>query len=335
MNRYIIIITACLLTSYNLFPQSASNNTLILQQKESLIGDCDGNYATTVNQISSSPCGWDASSISFPFGYISIQNIIASSVENEFIEIDVVTDPYGSWNEERHQLLNYQSCIAQWCSCMSDSESQNLSIYEQMNKRHQDTLYHKADKQLYYPCFYGSWDSDIHTSLFPLIDIQEITVTSNKRFDRKHPVGTSLNDILTFTSQTPMPYISSGYNDSVFAVLYEHPLHIKNHNHNDIEVVFKGQSTIFLHEEHYRVSRSIIYCKLMNDLEPEDLMLLGGDIAWGKTDGWTKPRITALGFLRFIKSPSRRNTHILNIHIVGFNGKEEVTYDIPVIFAFS
>lgn len=42
-----------------------------------------------------------------------------------------------------------------------------------------------------------------------------VTVTSNKRYDAKHPAGTPLNDLLEFHAATYGPYILSGYDSGI------------------------------------------------------------------------------------------------------------------------
>ena len=113
-----------------------------------------------------------------------------------------------------------------------DSGKRELDFYNQLCEKHNDVSYNRRVRVYFY-------DQGLNPRCFR--DFVNLEVWSSADWDAEHPAGTSLNDLARFSSNTPWPYIQSGYTQ-------------KYHEQ--------------LNGEYYPVD------KLISELTPDDMMLL-------------------------------------------------------------
>lgn len=267
---------------------------------------------------------------SVPFGYVDIEDILAWQIDSGWIGICAKVPNY---NIKRARSQSFKDELAMYYSCASSKQSEKYRIYQEMNIRHGDTLNDIGEAI--------GFDEDVYSreymsNIYPLIDIIEIVVTSDKRFDARHPAGKPLNDIALFRSANPIPYIKSGY---IYPDIKDERGIGRKTNMSTLLLKFFYRQMPFYDKYDIDFFSTYVteYRKLLTELEPEDLMLLGGDVSQSffLIGPNFEYRLPILGLLRFTVTPKQHMIHHLNIHIKGFNGKEEVTYDIPLTYDFT
>ncbi len=82
-----------------------------------------------------------------------------------------------------------------------ESTGAEKEIYDAVCEKHQDLTYNRNVK------IYWGYDYDCRCYW----DFTEFDVWSSAEWDSQHPAGSSLGDIARFVSNTPLPYIQSGY----------------------------------------------------------------------------------------------------------------------------
>ena len=75
-------------------------------------------------------------------------------------------------------------------------------FYNQLCEKHNDVSYNRRVRVYFY-------DQGLNPRCFR--DFVNLEVWSSADWDAEHPAGTSLNDLARFSSNTPWPYIQSGY----------------------------------------------------------------------------------------------------------------------------
>ncbi len=135
-------------------------------------------------------------------------------------------------------------------------------------------------------------------------DLLSVKVYSDRDFDAEHPAGFSLADIVRFLSCSPKEYIASGYKS-----LYRY----------DPELVSPGfRSTWGYYYGRPDKEKSEYYPvdKMLCDIVPEDLMLLGPDVAYN-------PQRSHLKFfsLFFEKMPVVKDSHVITVEVTTDDGR--------------
>ena len=135
-------------------------------------------------------------------------------------------------------------------------------------------------------------------------DLLSVKVYSDRDFDAEHPAGSSLADIIRFLSCSPKEYIASGYKS-----LYRY----------DPELVSPGfRSTWGYYYGRPDKEKSEYYPvdKMLCDIVPEDLMLLGPDVAYN-------PQRAHMKFfsLFFEKLPVVKDSHVITVEVTTDDGR--------------
>lgn len=144
---------------------------------------------------------------------------------------------------------------------------------------------------------------------FPDKDFTAIEVVSDAEFDRTHPAGTDLGDLLLFCSASPWRFIRSGYaeksdwgDDSIPQTIYHYfgiiPYDLEN-------------------KEYYHPVYGTV-----DELTADDLILLGGD---------DRTRMGLIGVMTFMKEPDLYKVHTLTVTLVTEDG---VRYSDTVAMEF-
>ncbi len=122
-------------------------------------------------------------------------------------------------------------------------------------------------------------------------DFVSIEITSDAAFDESHPAGTNLADVVRFMSWSPREYIASGY------------LEYYHYDPSGLSDSFKMVMPVYLAREFF-LPETDATCypidKMVCDLEPEDLILLGHDDL-------------RIGFLKFERMPANPGNHIITV----------------------
>ena len=122
-------------------------------------------------------------------------------------------------------------------------------------------------------------------------DFVSIEITSDAAFDESHPAGTNLADVVRFMSWSPREYIASGY------------LEYYHYDPSGLSDSFKTVMPVYLAREFF-LPETDATCypidKMVCDLEPEDLILLGHDDL-------------RIGFLKFERMPATPGNHIITV----------------------
>ena len=87
----------------------------------------------------------------------------------------------------------------EWDIAMSGKKK---DFYNQLCEKHNDVSYNRRVRVYFY-------DQGLNPRCFR--DFVNLEVSSSADWDAEHPAGTSLNDLARFSSNTPWPYIQSGY----------------------------------------------------------------------------------------------------------------------------
>ena len=87
----------------------------------------------------------------------------------------------------------------EWDIAMSGKKK---DFYNQLCEKHNDVSYNRRVRVYFY-------DQGLNPRCFR--DFVNLEVWSSADWDAEHPAGTSLNDLARFSSNTPWPYIQSGY----------------------------------------------------------------------------------------------------------------------------
>ena len=140
-------------------------------------------------------------------------------------------------------------------SCGIHSRGEDKELYDELCRKHHDTAYNQRVSLI---------DGTIVESpAYSGIDFLSVDVCTDKDFDALHPAGSSLSDIVRFFSLSPYRYILNGYSTDYgfdFDALSD-----------------SGQKGMEAHKRRKGTGHDEL-CpidKLVKDLEPGDLTLLG------------------------------------------------------------
>ncbi len=137
---------------------------------------------------------------------------------------------------------------------------------------------------------YSPTDRWMHA--FQDYEFQRIEITSDKDFDAAHEAGTSLADVFVFVSVSPIRFIRSGYTDK--ADWSDAP---------ENACAFLGYDP---EREYYHPVYGIV-----SELDPADLILLGGHDNYDMRIGWLVPSV----------QPEVAGTHRLCIRLFTVDGE--------------
>ena len=191
---------------------------------------------------------------------------------------------------DSHCLLVESDGEFSWCGLHSTGAEKDR--YDELCRKHKDLTYNG---------YYSIYKSlDIESVTFNDCDFTEITVTSDKDFDERHPAGTPLSDLVRFMSWSPYRYILSGYSSYC------------QYDKSDVSEAFDRLMRIYLgYSMSKNASKGTCYPidKLVKDLAAEDLVLLG----------YNSPGL--LGLLYFEQSPSTEGEYVITVSITTDDGR--------------
>ena len=193
---------------------------------------------------------------------------------------------------DSHCLLveNRGNGKSSWCGLHSTGAEKDR--YDELCRKHND---------LNYNGYYSIYKSlDIESVTFNDCDFTEITVTSDRDFDERHPAGTPLSDVVRFMSWSPYRYILSGYSSYC------------QYDKSDVSEAFDRLMSIYRGDRMSKnASKGTCYPidKLVKDLAAEDLVLLG----------YNSPGL--LGLWYFEQSPSTEGEYVITVSITTDDGR--------------
>ena len=131
-------------------------------------------------------------------------------------------------------------------------------------------------------------------------DFVSIEISSDKDYNPDHLAGTNLSDIVRFMSWSAYRFIQSGYSR------YYH------YAPSDVSESFRAAMSVYFGEKWFR-SETDATCypidKMVNELQQEDLILLGHD--------WTWP----IGILCFETLPAESGEHTITVRMTTDDGE--------------
>ena len=191
---------------------------------------------------------------------------------------------------DSHCLLVESDGEFSWCGLHSTGAEKGR--YDELCRKHND---------LNYNGYYSIYKSlDIESVTFNDCDFTEITVTSDRDFDERHPAGANLSDVVRFMSWSPYRYILSGYSSYC------------QYDKSDVSEAFDRLMSIYRGDRmSNNASKGTCYPidKLVKDLAAEDLVLLG----------YNSPGL--LGLLYFEQSPSTEGEYVITVSITTDDGR--------------
>lgn len=176
-----------------------------------------------------------------------------------------------------------------WCSPFREE-----GIYDMLCKKHGDFKYNERVSYLM------TFEEPSHNAC----DLLSIKISSDRDFDAEHPAGASLADIVRFVSCSPEPFISSGYKRR-----YRYaPDHLSYCFRHTWGYYYSGPDR--KESEYYPID------KMLCDIVPEDLVLLGPDVPYD-------PNRTASVFfsLFFEMTPDTAEEHRITVEVNTDDGR--------------
>jgi hypothetical protein len=166
------------------------------------------------------------------------------------------------------------------CNWVSKGEKKKL--YNSLCLTYNDLSYNKkVDIMGEYPEFPGYHFKN---------GIKKLIVTSNNEFDNSHPTGVSLNDLIRFSSLSPIKFISSNYKSKYDWTKYSNG--------------YLRDAYVRRSEEYHPIEDNL------SELSETDFFLLG--------DGWS---ISFICRLSFVKQAETIKEHKLTVTIVLNDGR--------------
>lgn len=263
---------------------------------------------------------------SMPFAYVPVLHLSAKQLDSNYIVVYCHTSIW--WSKRSFVEGTGREFACNWYTCIDDSEKERYAIYSKMNSRHKDTTFY---------CHVLAIGREYPEAIYPLLDVESIEVTSQQRYNKRHNVLEPLNDIIEYTAYSPMPFILNGYQetDSLFTPRFGKTLSVPHKESiHCLPRVSPEFYDVLDHAEKYDMGYSCAskIQKSLVDIQPEDLMLLGGDIKGCKQIDSTA--VTPLFCLRLTTPPYYSKELELNLKIKGFNGRQIVEYNIPLHFVY-
>jgi len=163
------------------------------------------------------------------------------------------------------------------------SGSAYVRVLDSLRRKHGDTVSNRqippVDPVVNF--YYGMWWEE-RPMYYLADDFVRLDVVSDADWDAEHPAGAPLNDLAVFESCTPYDYIA-GRRD------------IRQRNVAGVD------SLRYLQPSDYDLYVKTYYRKPVSDLQPDDLVLLGG-----KSNGFC-------GFLEFVSLPALESAHRITV----------------------
>ncbi|MCC8088629.1 MAG: hypothetical protein LIO79_05120 [Rikenellaceae bacterium] len=228
---------------------------------------------------------------------IELKSYVAVYFELQDIELTVKKNIIEIY-EKIDQKISY-TCF--------DTDPEKLLRYDQYCERYNDYGY---DSIVAYPSSHGQYPNKYFSDIFTGVDI-----ISDKDFDSEHPAGTSLSDICTFYTLSPLEYIKSRYTD------FDWENYV---NFTEFKELFPNLIT--QRHNYITAGRGSIYPikAKANDLTEDDLTLLGRGLDQGYFND-------PFAVIKFDAVPETTGTH--NITITITNTEERIFSD-TVTFEF-
>lgn len=131
-------------------------------------------------------------------------------------------------------------------------------------------------------------------------DFASMDITSDKDYNPAHPAGTDLSDIVRFMSWSPYRFIQSGYSQ------------FYHYDSSDVSKSFSLVMPIYFDKKWFSNGTDATCYpidKMVDELRPEDLILLGHD--------WTWP----IGILCFETLPAESGGHTITVRMTTDDGE--------------
>ena len=172
------------------------------------------------------------------------------------------------------------------------STGKDWDEYDRLCHKHNDLSYNK------YRSFHASDASE--GAVYNDKDFKSTEVFSDKDFDELHPAGSSLADIVRFVSWSPAQYIRSGYSE------------FYHYNPSFLSGTFQSVMRTYCTGETFSPQTDATCYpidKMLVDLNPEDLILLGKDSPW------------LIGVLCFEAKPSESGKYRITVRMTTDSGE--------------
>lgn len=147
-------------------------------------------FGVAANSCDIDPNAWSMYSYSYVLSYYSFGDIHINYTSTGHAEDSL----WGIYIGPK-KFTNEWSANAQ--------KEEDVAAFRAICERYGDTSYNRTVKG----------DKNYTIRMYNENELINIDVVSDADFDGEHPAGTSLADIMQFTTVSPMPYISSGYTD--------------------------------------------------------------------------------------------------------------------------
>ena len=163
-----------------------------------------------------------------------------------------------------------------------NSESTNYGYFSDLCAKYADTTFNKS----------RTYTMDQLPPAFIADEFVSVTVTTEKDYDAAHPAGSDLGDIVTINTSSEYPFISSGYKTTHdWTTLDE----------GDIWGRWYSKSILM---DSYQSP----VLKLLKDIQPHDLAMIGGKLYYGANMPFC--------ILHFTSRPTAGNTQTFDIRFV-------------------
>lgn len=171
----------------------------------------------------------------------------------------------------------------------------NKAEYDALCQKHVDMSFNRT-------VIYTS--ADYPFPMYGANDWVTVDLVSDADFDAKHPAGTSLGDIVTYHSMSPMRWIRSGYTDT-----YDWSQYPKD----GLLFTYCPNYAVSLNWDYYEFSAMRPVEKHLKDLSPMDL-ILNGFGRYGISDWF-------FAYLHFDHGPTMAREHTFTVTLLSDQGK--------------
>lgn len=140
------------------------------------------------------------------------KSFIAVLDQIDYVDVEFPSEKYDGKYYISFQLKCYDSNIGNSVSILSTGHEKE--VFDSLMTVFGDTAYNQEHYYEDYDTHPDALNFPVFTNKFCHAHLQQVTsldVTSDTDWDDVHPAGTSLNDIITFSSNTPKYYIQNGY----------------------------------------------------------------------------------------------------------------------------
>ncbi|MDO4190801.1 MAG: hypothetical protein Q4D14_03820 [Bacteroidales bacterium] len=157
------------------------------------------------------------------------------------------------------------------------------------------------------------------------MDIQSITITSDKDYDETHLAGTPLNDIIRCVTYSAMEYIRQGYPDSI-------PYVFRKEEGEEINGVPVGIENYLLDSQ--STGRWTRTDKMLSEYSQEDLKLINRCKYYLRNDPFVKEKLHPVALFQFTSLPTLEQDYVMTVTITGTDMMDELTFVTSCEFSF-